>query len=72
MHFKAFGLDFHLNITRNTAIEPENQFIEHHDKDGLTKRMLGRHATYTTGKVVNDDKSVVALDHVAGMVRAFC
>ena len=72
VHFKAFGLDFHLNITRNTAVEPENQFIEHHNKDGVTKRMLGRLATYTTGKVVNDEQSVVALDHAAGMVRNFC
>ncbi len=67
LHFYAFDLDFHLNITRNTKHVPANQVIEHHNKDGIT-RIAGRPLTSSTGKITSDAKSKVVLDHTNGLV----
>ena len=67
VHFNAFGLDFHMNITLNKDLVPAEHFIEHHGVNGV-KRIKGRPGTYSIGKVVSDTESNVALDHTSGMV----
>ncbi|XP_065062702.1 A disintegrin and metalloproteinase with thrombospondin motifs 6-like isoform X2 [Rhopilema esculentum] len=66
VHFKAFGLDFHINITMNKDIATENHFFEHHTENGI-ERLKGRANTLSKGKVVSDDLSNVALDHTSGL-----
>ena len=71
VHFNAFGLDFHMNITLNKDLVPAEHFIEHHGVNGV-KRIKGRAGTYSIGKVVSDTESNVALDHTSGMVSFHC
>ena len=67
LHFNAFGKDFHLGVTENKDLVPDNQFIEHHSNDGV-KRYKGSVGKYSTGKIVSDETSNVALDHTSGLV----
>ncbi len=67
IHFKAFGMDFHLRVNKNKNLVPVNQVIEHHSEDGIT-RIEGRQSTFSTGKVTNDVNSRVVLDHTSGLV----
>lgn len=69
-HFKAFGQDFHLNVSYNAAVSSVQQIIEHHSSKGV-KRMVGKESLHATGHFVNDEQSLVTLDHSAGIVSAF-
>eukprot|EP00794_Sanderia_malayensis_P011709 gene11709-12930_t len=66
LQFRAFDIDFHINVTKNKDIVPENQYIEHHTDQGV-QRLKGRPATLSTGTVVSDPNSNVALDHSSGL-----
>ena len=67
LHFRAFGQDFHLNVSLYANAAPSNQVIEHHSQEGV-KRLIGKEAFHTTGQIVNDTDSWVTLDHSSGMV----
>ena len=69
LQFDAFGKDFHLSVTENKDLVPDNQFIEHHSVDGV-KRYRGNPGKFSTGKIVSDENSNVALDHASGLVSS--
>eukprot|EP00794_Sanderia_malayensis_P011717 gene11717-12938_t len=66
INFQAFGLDFHLSITRNTKHISANQVIEYHNDAGIT-RIEGKAVTSSIGKLVSDPASKVVLDHTGGL-----
>ena len=70
LQFDAFGKNFHLAVTENKDLVPKNQFIEHHSSDGI-KRYKGNPGKFSTGKIVSDESSNVALDHTSGLVSLF-
>ena len=70
VHFRAFGQDFHLNLSINTDAAANNQVIEHHSKGGVT-RFLGKEQRHVTGHIVKNAESLVSLDHNAGMVGPY-
>lgn len=67
IHFNAFGKDFHLKITENKDLVPDNQVIEHYTEDGV-QRYRGNPGRYSTGTIVSNDDSNVAFDHTSGLV----
>lgn len=67
IHFKAFGQDFHLNVSLYVNAAQNIQIIEHHSKEGI-KRLIGMETTHTTGHIVNNTDSWVTIDHSSGMV----
>lgn len=66
LQFDAFGKNFHLAVTENKDLVPKNQLIEHHSYDGI-KRYKGNPGKFSTGKIVSDESSNVALDHTSGL-----
>ena len=69
LQFDAFGKNFHLSVTENKDLVPDSQFIEHHSRDGVN-RYRGNPGKYSTGKIVSDQNSNVALDHTSGLVSS--
>ena len=67
LHFKAYGLDFHLNVTLNKNLLPEGSIVEYCNGDTV-QRLKGIRNTYSIGKVASDPESLVALDHKSGVV----
>ena len=70
LHFRAFGHQFHLNVSLYASIAPGIQIIEQHSEEGI-RRLPAEEATHTTGHVVNDTNSWVTLDHRSGMVGIY-